>query len=940
MSGEDVERRVFISHAGPDRAWAEWVAWQLEDAGYTTELDYWDWAAGENFILKMNDALKSGRMVALFSAAYFEPGRFTTDEWTAVLAAKDKGKLVPVRIDATEPPPILAPILAASIHGLEEAQARAALLGAVAGPRRPDHEPAFPGPGGGRLRRLGATSPRLPGTLPRVWNLPARNAGFTGRDDVLLRLRQALTSHTTVALQAGDGRGGIGKTQLALEYAYRFAGDYELTWWIRAEEPGLIPDQLTALAVRTGAAPADTTPADAWDALAADLRSRGRWLLVFDNAEDPAALRPYLPGGTGHVLITSRNRQWHTIAHAMDVYAFTRPESVHLLRTRVPTLTEQDADRLAQALDDLPLALVQAAASLDNGLTLTQYHQLLNAQASALLDQDPPDDYPVSLAAQTRLSHQRLTHDNPDAALLLNACALLAPEPFPLHNCTAHNDAPATLNTLLGKPLSMKNALTAVTRHALGRVQDGTLQLHRLTQAILRDQLDDQQRTQAAHSAEALLVAARPGDVEEPANWPAWSDLGPHLLTVDPHDITTEAGRDVVRDGCARLIDRGDAMTAIHRLEELHQVWGEQLGPDHEGTLWTANYLANAYSAASQHERARELDQDTYQRRRRILGDDHPDTLASAGNLAIRLAALGDTQAAADLARDTYHRRKGTLGDDHPHTLTSAHSLAIRLAALGDTQAAADLGRDTYHRRKHTLGEDHPHTLAGAHNLAIDLAALGDTQAAADLGRDTYDRRKGTLGEDHPDTLTSAHSLAIWLADLGDTQAAADLGRDTYHRRKHTLGDDHPDTLSTAHSLANRLAKLGDTQAAADLARDTYHRCKRTLGDDHPDTLSAAHNLAIDLAALGDTQAAADLGQDTYHRRKGTLGEDHPDTLSTAHNLAIDLAALGDTQAAADLGQDTYHRRKHTLGEDHHNTLASQGLLARLEEGQTGGKDD
>ena len=758
MSGEDVERRVFISHAGPDRAWAEWVAWQLEDAGYTTELDYWDWAPGENFVLKMNNALKSGRMVALFSSAYFESDRFTTDEWTAVLAAKDK--LVPVRIDATEPPPILGPILAASIHGLEEAQARAALLGAVVGPRRPDHEPAFPGPGG-RLRRLGATSPRLPGTLPRVWNLPARNAGFTGRDEALLRLRQALTSHTTVAVQAGDGRGGIGKTQLALEYAYRFAGDYELTWWIRAEEPGLIPDQLTALAVRTGAAPADTTPAEAWDALAADLRSRGRWLLVFDNAEDPAALRPYLPGGTGHVLITSRNRQWHTIAHAMDVYAFTRPESVHLLRTRVPTLTEQDADHLAQALDDLPLALVQAAASLDNGLTLTQYHQLLNAQASALLDQDPPDDYPVSLAAQTRLSHQRLTNDNPAAALLLNACALLAPEPFPLHNCTTHNDAPATLNTLLGKPLSMKNALTAVTRHALGRVQDGTLQLHRLTQAILRDQLDDQQRTQAAHSAEALLIAARPGDVKEPATWSAWSDLGPHLLTVDPHNIITEAGRDVVRDGCVRLIDRGDAMTAMHRLEELHRVWGEQLGPDHEGTLWTANYLAIAYTAASQHERAHELDQDTYQRRRRLLGDDHRDTLSSAGNLAIRLSALGQNQAAADLARDTLERSKRTLGDDHPDTLASAHSLAIRLSDLGQNQAAADLARDTYDRSKRVLSEEHPDTLSGAHNLAIRLSALGQNQAAADLARDTLERRQRVLGEDHPDVFTSRRLLEL-----------------------------------------------------------------------------------------------------------------------------------------------------------------------------------
>ncbi|MFD3841490.1 TIR domain-containing protein [Streptomyces sp. NPDC058642] len=246
------DRRWFISHAGADRAWAEWVGWQLLDAGHQVELDYWDWGAGDNFVLKMNAALERGRLLALFSPAYFEPERFTTPEWTAMVAMREK--ITPVRVAEVEAPAILRPLLCRDLFGLRPAEARRVLLEAVDGPSRPDAEPSFPGPGG-VLRQVGASGPRLPGSLPRVRNLPARNAAFTGRDSLLVHLREALASGRRVAVQALHGRGGVGKTQLAVEYAYRFAGEYELAWWIAAEDPVLIPDQLAALAARTGAAP-------------------------------------------------------------------------------------------------------------------------------------------------------------------------------------------------------------------------------------------------------------------------------------------------------------------------------------------------------------------------------------------------------------------------------------------------------------------------------------------------------------------------------------------------------------------------------------------------------------------------------------------------------------------------------------------------------------
>ncbi|WP_179851410.1 toll/interleukin-1 receptor domain-containing protein [Streptomyces sp. TLI_55] len=258
------DRVWFISHAGADRAWAEWIAWQLLDAGLEVELDCWDSGAGDSFIAKMNAALERGRMLALYSPAYFDPERFTTMEWEAMLAMREK--ITPVRIAKATPPPVLRPLIAPDLLGLDDHAAREALLRAVNGPSRPNG--AAPRPTG-MLSRIGGTGPRLPGSLPRVRNLPARNAAFTGRDSLLIHLREALASGQRVAVQALNGRGGVGKTQLALEYAYRFAGEY--AWWIAAEDAALIPDQLAALAARMNLVPPGASPADAVELLLGEL---------------------------------------------------------------------------------------------------------------------------------------------------------------------------------------------------------------------------------------------------------------------------------------------------------------------------------------------------------------------------------------------------------------------------------------------------------------------------------------------------------------------------------------------------------------------------------------------------------------------------------------------------------------------------------------------
>jgi tetratricopeptide (TPR) repeat protein len=710
-------------------------------------------------------------------------------------------------------PEVLRPLIFCDLIGLDAAEARQVLLEAVKGPRRPDGEPVFPGKGRqGSLRKLVGTGPRLPGSVPRVWNLPARNPGFTGRDELLVAVRERLVTGDKAVVQAFQGMGGVGKTQLAIEYAYRFAGAYEMAWWVDAGQAGLIADQFAALGAALGCVQPGMGVEVVRAAVLGELRERGGWLLVFDNAENPADVRPWLPGA-GHVLITSRERVWAEIAAPVEVDVLARSESVAILQDRVAGLGAPDADQLAAQLGDLPLAVAQAAGFMaETGTPAAQYLDLLQTRAGPLLDQAAPGSaYPRSLAAATRLAADRLDADDPAAAQLASVCAFLGSEPIPEDLFTSASGAlPGELAARAADPLTWRQTLAHLARQSLARIDQRGLVLHRLTQAILRDRLPVEQAAATRACAEAVLAAADPGDPGNPVTWPRWAQLMPHLRAADLA-VTGSAGlRGMACNACWYLLARGDTRTAYDLATGLRQHWPGRLGDDHEHTRASASYLAWALSAMGRYAEARELYEDTLARERRVLGEDHPDTLVSATDLANALRSLGEYQAARELAEDTLARKHRVLGHDHPSTLISATSLASALGSLGEYQAARKLDEDTLARYRRVLGDDHPHTLIAATSLAVDLSNLGEYQAARDLAEDNLARYRRVLGEDHPDTLVTAASLAADLSNLGEYQAARKLDEDTLARRRRVLGEDHRDTLHSAASLAADLRALGE----------------------------------------------------------------------------------------------------------------------------------
>ena len=757
---------------------------------------------GSNWIHMMQEGVPGAtRTIAVLSPAYLE-SVFATAEWEAAWRGDPLGeqrKLLVFRVAECERPGLLAGVVSVDLFGVDKAAAQAKVRSAVrssaSGRAKPAIEPGFPPSGAGS-----PAEPRFPGVLPAIWNVPARNPNFTGRAAELGRIQAGLAGHPAVTVHALHGMGGIGKTQTAIEYAHRYCDAYDLVWWISAEQATLIGDQFSRLAEELGLQPS-ADPEHALRAIHRALRTRDRWLLIFDNAEDARQIGPLLPGGTGHVLITTRRSGFRSLGQTLDLDIPGRADAIALLRRRAPVLTETQAGQLAAKLGDLPLALDQAAAYLDQtGTPPEEYSHLLDTRSADLSSRGRTFGHPDNVATVWLVSLEQLQTKAPAAVQLLGLCAWLAPVPIPLDLFTGHGDhLPEPLATAAADPVAFNDVAGVLVDYSLARRVDDHLIVHRLIQDVTRHRFPGQ-RPATSHgylgTALTLLRADLPGQVwNAPEKWPLWRALLPSVLAATGHDSDAAEGGTT-----AWLLNQAgtylrtqsrhaEALPLHQRAQRIHEA---VLGPDHPDVATDLNYVGRALSDLGRPAEALPLQQRALRIREAALGPDHPDVATDLNYVGQALSDLGRYAETLPLQQRALQIDEAALGPDHPEVATDLNNVGRALSDLGRPAEALPLQQRGLRIHEAALGPDHPDVATDLSDIGRALSRLGRPAEALPLHQQALRIREAALGPDHPHVATDLSNIGRALSDLGRPADALPLHQRALRIYEVALGPAHP----------------------------------------------------------------------------------------------------------------------------------------------------
>jgi tetratricopeptide (TPR) repeat protein len=941
-----VEDIVILRYAPPDQVWAEWVEHILTAAGLRV-VPQEPPEAGTEAPEGEPGPPPGTREIKIISRSN------ATVESAFVMPDAGSGR-TPLAVYIADITPMSnVPIpQSAFVAGLSEATAAERVLALV---DRPSVD----------VPTILAGGPRFPGEETEIFNVPARNTRFTGRESHLWRLREYLRAGATVVLYgkrptslqgmpvALHGMGGVGKTQLAIEYAHRFRSAYDVVWWIGTDPLGEIENALADLGSRLGVHSESSGPDTARAVAHALSRSRQRWLLIYDNADEPEAISAFIPHGAGHVLITSRNPLWRDRAQELSVDVFQRRESIAHLIQRVPEMQSEDAWQVAEQLADLPIAIAAAGAWLaDTGTPVDEYLRYIRDRGPSAMKEPTSDE---SIDKTWDLSLNRLRERSPAAYRLFQLCSVMAPEialdlvySDQLAAWLRPYDPRVSERLVRGSLVQQINrlALLRVDQRGEGQGRDGgrggQVLVHRVLQAVVRSRMSDEELAEARREVQQVLAAARPeGEVDEPENWPRFRMLWPHLDVCDAVNSTDEAVRRLVVDRVRYQWLQGDTLAGRIRAEQAVGIWTAALASMSDvrerqilerQLLHLRFNMANILREQGDFHRSRSLNAEILARQTAQLGEDDPHTLMTAGGLAGDLRGLGLYAEALKLDLATYRAWLDSYGEDHPRTLAALNNLAVCYRLMGDFRTARDRDEQALRRRQVVLGENNPFTLASAAQLGRDIRDAGDYERSVTALRAVYQAAVATRGADSRAALTMRSNLAVSLRSAGYHEEALQIHEEVYERLNERFGSDNPETLSCRVSLALSRLSVGEAARAVRDLHELEAHYRQALGERHPHSLVCANNLAIAERASNHPDDARRWAMKAVTGLGEVLGERHPYTVSAQMNLAICEVTAGELEGALNRFQDTLEKMGDVLGPDHPNTLrciANIALVSR-----------
>ncbi len=756
-----------------------------------------------------------------------------------------------------------------------------------------------------------------PTSLPKESRIPfSLNPFFIGRIDDMQALAKLLRGEVTKSINqivVITGLGGIGKSQLATEFVYRY-GQYFAggIFWLNFADPNAIAIEIAACGGPDGLnlqSDFTTLPlADQVQLVISTWKSPIPRLLVFDNCEDEALLEQWRPPVGGcRVLVTSRRGRWDPIlgVHVLQLKVLSRAESIELLRKHRPDIPTDDIDlqAIAEELGDLPLALHLTGSFLATfrqarlgtpAIYLTELRQAALDHPSLTGEKMgfSPTDHEQHIARSFTLSYQRLdptdVRDILALALLTRASYFAPNEPIPRS---------LLISTLRQTEINSKTELDveqAITRLiTLGLLEshiEGGLVLHRLLAIFVQRRTDDRVEAEVAVEQTLLEEADHLNKAGYPIPILAWQV---HLRVVT--DMAQLQENELAANLCNTL---GYHLVMI----------GDYIG-------------ARIY-----YERALAI-------KEKILEAEHPEVASGLNNLGSVLQDLGDLTK----ARFSYERAlaiyEKTLGEEHPHTAGSLNNLGSLLQDLGEQTEAHSYYQRALAIQERVLGTEHPDTALTLNNIGSLLQEMGDLADARPYYEQALAINEKTLGTEHPDTALTLNNIGSLLQEMGDLADAHPYYKRALAIREKILGTEHPDTATSLNNLGGLLQRMGNLDKAQLYFERVLAIREKSLGTESVDLATSLNNLGHLLQLKEELTEARSYYQRALAIQEKVLGTNHPYTAISLNNLGHLLQATGNLAEARSYFVQALDILKDRLGSNHPNTQIVRknlvGLLKR-----------
>lgn len=786
------------------------------------------------------------------------------------------------------------------------------------------------------------------GCMPINNNIPERNTYFAGRDKYLYNIAQTFKINEKIVIkQSISGLGGIGKTQLAREYAYRYCENYKyLIWEINSESKMTVYNDFVLLAQKLNLElHQDFKENELQNAIKKWMQENRNWLIIFDNLEDQDIIAPYQPKNRigGNILITSRNSnlRFETI---IDLETFTVKEAIEFLDNRLigcDWLEKYDIEiktDLVERLGRLPLALEQAAAYIK--VTRTKYYRYLNILEESGLkafefdetDFNKPEYYEKSVTTTWEISFSAIVHEG--AKQLFYLCSFMAPEKIPVYFFTNNRKIlPQPISDDLATVYSTNKIVTELRMYSLTGGDSEYINIHRLVQEVVRKKVSS--------DSSWLICCLSLMQTEFIYEWgnitaiKTFAEKASHALSISRNSEIYLSDSDKAMADTACLYQEigtgfmncgkySDSETFLKKALEIRK---KILNIDHPDIANTYNELALLYDCIGDYTTAIKKNKKALEIRLKVMGNENLFIAISYNNMALFYTHQGYYEKALKWYKMALAINEKILGNNHPDTAVIYNNIAAVHYRRGSYQESLEWHYKVLGIRKKVLGEEHLDIATTYSNMASAYHQQGDYPRALELHRKALIIKEKVLGEKHPITATTYDGIAYEYYHKNDNSRALEWYQKAVEIREEKLGYEHPDTATTYNNIGLVYSSQGNDSKAFEYYKKALKIREIKLGEGHPHTATVYNNIANMYLNQNEYQKALAWYEKALIIRTNVLGLEHPATASTYNCLGILYSKNGRYSEALDWYQKALKIRLKKLGENHPDTKATKRYI-------------